>query len=106
LTNLLPAQVKPNNAALAEKVGRILLVDAYHLIDNRIACCKRLRDSLKPGGEVAIIDFAVVSPLGPHKDDRISATEVAEEMKSAHHAKVVQHGFLPCQFFLAFHFRP
>ena len=106
LKNLVPVQATPDSAALPEKVDWILLVDTYHHIGDRISYFKRLRDSLKPGGQVAIIDFTAESPLGPPKSDRIPAQKVAEEMKSAGYAQVAQHGFLPNQFFLVFQPQP
>ncbi len=95
-------QARADSAALPEKVDRILLVDTYHHIGDRIAYFKRLRNSLNPDGQVAIIDFTAESPIGPPKSDRISARKVAEEMASAGYAQVAQHGFLPYQFFLVF----
>ena len=106
LKNLVPVQAKPDSADLPEKVDRILLVDTYHHIGDRISYFKRLRDSLTPNGQVAVIDFTAESPIGPPKGDRISARKVAEEMKSAGYVQAAQHGFLPYQFFLVFQPRP
>jgi cyclopropane fatty-acyl-phospholipid synthase-like methyltransferase len=106
LKNLVPVQATSDGAALPEKVDRILLVDTYHHIGDRTAYFKRLGDSLKPGGQVAIIDFSVESPIGPPKGDRIPAKKVTEEMKSAGYAQVAQHGFLPYQYFLVFQPQP
>ncbi len=106
LTNLVPVQAQPDSAALPEKVDRILLVDTYHHIGDRSTYFKRLRGSLKPNGELAIIDFTADSPIGPPKGDRISARKVAEEMTLAGYTQVAQHGFLPYQYFLVFQPRP
>lgn len=102
LNNLVPVQARPDSAQLPEKVDRILLVDTYHHIGDRIAYFQRLQDSLKPGGEVAIIDFTLESPIGPPKNTRVPARKVAEEMTLAGYAQVAQHGFLPNQYFLVF----
>jgi FkbM family methyltransferase len=106
LKNLVPVQAKLNSAALPEKVDRIVLVDTYHHIGDRASYFKRLRGSLKPDGQVAIIDFTAESPIGPPKSDRISPQKVAEEMKAAGYTQVAQHGFLPYQFFLVFQPQP
>lgn len=106
LSNLVPVQAQPDSAALPEKVDRILLVDTYHHIGDRSSYFKRLRGSLKPNGEVAIIDFTAESPVGPPKNARISARKVAEEMTLAGYTQVAQHGFLPYQYFLVFQPRP
>jgi cyclopropane fatty-acyl-phospholipid synthase-like methyltransferase len=106
LNNLMAVQAKPDSAELPEKVDRILLVDTYHHIGNRMTYFKRLRDSLAPDGHVAVIDFTAESPIGPPKSDRISARKVTEEMTLAGYAQVAQHGFLPNQYFLVFQPRP
>lgn len=106
LSNLVAVQARPDSAALPEKVDRVLLVDTYHHIGDRIVYFKRLKDSLKHGGEVAIIDFTLESPIGPPRSARISARTVAEEMTLAGYAQVAQHEFLPNQYFLVFQPRP
>jgi FkbM family methyltransferase len=106
LKNLVAVQAKPDTAALPEKVDRVLVVDTYHHISNRAAYFRRLRESLKPDGQVAIIDFTTDSPIGPPAADRISAQKVAEEMALAGYVQVTKHGFLPYQYFLVFQPRP
>ncbi|MBS1134803.1 MAG: SAM-dependent methyltransferase [Burkholderiaceae bacterium] len=102
LKNLVAVQAKPDSPELPDKVDRILLVDTYHHISERVTYFKRLRDTLKPDGQVAIIDFTADSPVGPPKSDRISARKVAEEMTLAGYTQVAQHVFLPYQFYLVF----
>lgn len=106
LKNLVPVQAKPDSAALPERVDRILLVDTYHHIGDRSSYFKRLRDSLRPGGQVAIIDFTAESPIGPPKGVRVPAQKVADEMKAAGYSQVAQHAFLPYQYFLVFQPQP
>jgi cyclopropane fatty-acyl-phospholipid synthase-like methyltransferase len=106
LKNLVAVEAKPDSPALPEDVDRILLVDTYHHIGDRIIYFKRLRASLRPGGQVAVIDFTAESPIGPPKNDRIAARKVAEEMTLAGYAQVAKHSFLPYQFFLVFQVRP
>jgi cyclopropane fatty-acyl-phospholipid synthase-like methyltransferase len=106
LKNMVAVQARPDTPALPEKVDRVLLVDTYHHISDRAAYFRRLRDSLKPGGQVAIIDFTVDSPIGPPQDARISARQVSEEMALAGYAQVAQQSFLPYQYFLVFQPKP
>jgi SAM-dependent methyltransferase len=106
LKNLVAVQARPDSPSLPEQVDRILLVDTYHHLGDRIAYFKRLRESLRPGGQVAIIDFTPESPIGPPPSDRISARKVAEEMTLAGYAQVALHGFLPNQYFLVFQPQP
>jgi hypothetical protein len=83
-----------------------VLIVTLPSLDDRIAYFKRLRESLKPGGEVAVIDFTFDSPVGPPKNTRIPAEQVGAEMKRAGYAQIAQHGFLPYQYFLVFRPQP
>jgi len=95
----------PDDPRLPEKVDRVLIVDTYHHIDGRGAYFARLRADLKPGGQVAIIDFTPDSPVGPPRSARIARLQVIEEMQQAGYVLAAEHGFLPYQYFLAFRAR-
>ena len=74
----------------------------YHHIGERPRYFRELRKSLEPGGRVAIIDFRLDSPEGPPRAARISPDEVKAEMKKAGYVLVMEHAFLPRQYFLVF----
>jgi cyclopropane fatty-acyl-phospholipid synthase-like methyltransferase len=105
LKNLVPVQARADDAALPEPVDLVLLVNTYHHIDARVAYFTRLRERLKPGGRVAIVDYTMDSPVGPPKHHRVAASKVADEMKAAGYAPAAQHGFLPYQYLLVFQSR-
>ena len=92
----------PDDPRLPEKVDLILLVDVYHHIEERSRYFRRLRDTLKPGGRVAIIDFRRDSPTGPPVAARIAPETVRAELASAGFELSQEHGFLPNQYFLVF----
>ncbi len=92
----------PDDPRLPEKVDLILLVDVYHHIEDRSRYFRRLRDSLKPGGRVVIIDFRRDSPAGPPVAARIAPEAVKAELASAGFELSQEHGFLPNQYFLVF----
>jgi len=92
----------PDDPRLPEKVDLILLVDVYHHIEERSRYFRRLRDTLKPGGRVAIIDFRRDSPTGPPVAARIAPETVRAELASAGFGLSQEHGFLPNQYFLVF----
>ncbi len=92
----------PDDPRLPEKVDLILLVDVYHHIEERSRYFRRLRDTLKPGGRVAIIDFRRDSPTGPPVAARIAPETVRAEFASAGFELSQEHGFLPNQYFLVF----
>ena len=92
----------PDDPRLPEKVDLILLVDVYHHIEERSRYFRRLRDTLKPGGRVAIIDFRRDSPTGPPVAARIAPETVRAELASAGFELSQELGFLTNQYFLVF----
>lgn len=102
LRNLTAVKGEPDDPRLPEKVDLILLVDVYHHIGARTAYFRRLRESLRPGGRIAIVDFRLDSPVGPPRAARIAPEAVGAEMKAAGYAASPAHDFLPYQYFLVF----
>ena len=102
LANLVSLAGAPDDARLPEKVDLILLVDVYHHIAGREKYFRKLQDSLKPEGRLAIIDFREDAPMGPPKRGRISAERVRAELGRAGYAPAEEHRFLPNQYFLVF----
>ena len=88
--------------ALPQKADLALLVDVYHHISARPAYFRKLGESLKPGGRIAIIDFNATSTVGPPVHERISAAQVKAEMREAGYRLLSEPGFLPNQYFLIF----
>jgi len=102
LKNMTAVAAAPDDPRLPARVDLVLLVDVYHHIDARERYFRRLRESLKPGARVAIIDFRLDSPDGPPKEARIAPERVKGELQSAGYALAAEHGFLPNQYFLVF----
>ncbi len=102
LTNVISVQAAPDDPRLPERVDLILMVDVIHMIDNRQGYFRRLHDSLKPGGRIAIIDYRMDSPGGPPKSARLTPDELKAEMKQAGYALAQEHAFLPRQHFMIF----
>jgi len=102
LHNLVSVKAAPENPNLPEKVDLVLLVDVYHHVENRGRYFAGLRDALKAGGRVAIIDFRMDSPEGPPKAARIAPAQVKAELARAGYVLDAEHGFLPNQYFLVF----
>ena len=102
LNNITAVAGAPDNPRLPEKADLIILVDVFHHIDDRERYFRKLRDSLKPGGRLAIIDFRMDSPEGPPKSARIASDRVKTELKRAGYALAQEHTFLPNQYFLVF----
>jgi cyclopropane fatty-acyl-phospholipid synthase-like methyltransferase len=79
-------------------VDRILIVDTWHHISDRVAYSKRLASALRPGGFVLVVDFTLETDKGPPKPMRIAPERVIDELRQAGlQAAVVDVG-LPDQF--------
>jgi ubiquinone/menaquinone biosynthesis C-methylase UbiE len=87
---------------LPQPVDRVLIVDTYHHLPNRVAYFRELRRSLTAGGTVAIIDFRKSAPDGPPVEFRLSPEEIQAEMSKAGFALDRSLDFLPRQHFLIF----
>ncbi|MDP1907483.1 MAG: methyltransferase domain-containing protein, partial [Hyphomicrobium sp.] len=105
LQNLTAVAGAPEDARLPAKVDLVLMVDTYHHIEQRERYFRKLAQSLKPGGRVAIIDFNAQSTMGPPPGARIAAAQVAAEMSQAGYRLAGEHQFLPNQYFLTFQTR-
>ena len=99
VTTVLAGATSPN---LPEPVDVVLVVDTYHHLPNRPAYFRDLRESLKPGGRVAIIDFRKEAPEGPPVHFRFTPQQIEDEMKQAGYQLEASHDFLPRQHFLIF----
>ena len=102
LANLTPVLATPADARIPEPVDLVLVVDTYHHIGDRVAYFRRLAESLRPGGRLAIIDFTGESPIGPPPEHRISPETVAQELAQAGYARARTFDLLPNQYFLVF----
>jgi len=102
LDNLTAVQAGDNDPKLAAPVDIAILVDVYHHVPQREKYFAHLRTSLKPGGQLVIIDFTLDSPVGPPRKARIPAERVKQELAKAGYTLAVEHGFLPNQYFLVF----
>ena len=102
LPNVIAVQAAMDDARLPEKVDLALFVDTYHHIDDRRRYFAKLKESLKPGGRVAIIDFTLDSETGPPPRARVSPERVKSELAAAGYKLADEHTFLENQYFLVF----
>ena len=102
LPNILSVQSAADSPNLPAPVDVVLIVDTYHHLPNRTDYFRRLQQSLKPGGRVAIVDFRPEATMGPKKEFRFPAEKIRAEMTEAGFVQVENHGFLPQQHFLVF----
>jgi SAM-dependent methyltransferase len=105
LGNLTSVQAAPDDPRLPRPVDLVLVVNTYHHIADRPAYFRRLRESLRAGGRVAIVDYLPDAPSGPPRHARIPAAVLKEEMGRAGYGLATEHTFLPQQYFLVFAIR-
>ncbi|GIX49180.1 MAG: hypothetical protein KatS3mg131_3391 [Candidatus Tectimicrobiota bacterium] len=104
LPNYEARQVAPHDPGLAPgSVDVVFLCNTYHHLEKRVAYFRALRQALKPGGRVVIIDFYQRPlPLGPPPQVKVAQQTVVAEMQQAGYRLHQAHGFLPYQYFLEF----
>jgi ubiquinone/menaquinone biosynthesis C-methylase UbiE len=99
LANVEVREVKPDDPGLEPKsVDVVLIVDTWHHIDDRVTYSRKLRDALRSGGRVVVVDFTMASPMGPPKQHRIPPERVASELTEAGFAASIPSVDLPRQY--------
>lgn len=62
----------------------VFMCNTYHHIENRIAYFKKLRQALKPGGRIILVEFRKEKmPVGPPPEMKLKREQILEEMKQA-----------------------
>ena len=56
-SNVKPVLGLKNDPRLPQPVDAVLIVDAYHEVENRVAMLSSLARSLKPNGRIGVVDF-------------------------------------------------
>jgi ubiquinone/menaquinone biosynthesis C-methylase UbiE len=85
----------------------VLMVDAYHEIDDRVPLLRNLARTLRPGGRIGVVDFKLEgSGPGPAMEERISPETVVNDANNAGLRLLSHQTFLPYQYFLIFGLEP
>ena len=76
---------EPNDPKLkSHEVDLVLLVNTYSYISNRVQYFSKLKEAIRPGGDVIIIDFKKKeTPFGPAIEERVDVADVEKELKEA-----------------------
>ena len=78
-TNVEPRLADADDPHLAA-VDRILIVDTWHHVPDRITYAQKLKAALKPGGFVLVVDFNRTSKRGPPPEHRLADDQVISEL--------------------------
>ncbi|MEW5978896.1 MAG: methyltransferase domain-containing protein [Acidobacteriota bacterium] len=85
----------------AGAIDLVFICDVVHHIEHRQAYLSKLRESLKPGGRVAIIDYKTNWPPG-HESMQYTVDQLLEWMRVAGFKKIQEHDLVPNAFFYFF----
>jgi len=73
-----------DSPALAEnEVDKVLIVNTYHHIEDRIAYFGKVLEGLKDGGELLVIDFKKQDGPGPPVKMKMAASFITKELEQA-----------------------
>lgn len=84
LTNVEARLVSPADPGLATgSIDRVLIVDTWHHITDRVEYARKLLKALAPTGRIVIVDYPVDAPTGPPPELRVSERQVVAELEAA-----------------------
>lgn len=102
LDNVEARVVPPDDPELPPRsVDRILIVNTWHHISDRVQYAKKLRESLRRDGLLLIVDFTMQSPIGPPASKRLTRDTVVRELRDAGLVALVLEESLPHQYVVA-----
>lgn len=103
LLNVSPILAPPDDPLLPQPVDRFVVVDVWHHIEDQAGYLAKMKQHLKPGGQVVMIDFQKRDlPVGPPAGMKIAREDLVKQMQAHGFRLVKEHTFLPYQYFLVF----
>jgi SAM-dependent methyltransferase len=104
IDNVETRRVAPDDPGLARgSVDLIFICNTGHHLPDRVSYYTKLREALRPGGRLVIVDFYRTQlPVGPPKERKLSRRATQREAERAGFRLVQLHNFLPYQYFLEF----
>jgi ubiquinone/menaquinone biosynthesis C-methylase UbiE len=87
----------------AGSLDAVLIVDAYHEIEQPVALLKNVAKALKPGGTIGIVNYRKDGGgPGPDMDERVDAEKVIADARAAGLELRKRENFLRYQYLLTF----
>ena len=103
LLNVSTLLAQPNDPLLPEPVDRFLFVNVWHHVEEQVGYLDLMKNGLRPGGQVIMIDFHKRDvPVGPPIDMKIAREDLLGQMQGHGFRLVEEHAFLPYEYFLVF----
>ena len=100
VTGIEPVLSTPTDPRLAAgAIDWIIIADVYHEMSDPEPMLDRMRESLSPGGQIALLEYRVEDGTGDHvkADHTMSVRQVLSEWQAAGFELVRLHDFLPGQ---------
>lgn len=103
LPNLISILAQPEDPKLPEPVDLVFICNTYHHIEDREIYFEKLKQNMRPGAQLVIVDFIKGDlPIGPPDHMKLSPEEVISEFSAIDYSLFQKHTFLPYQYVLIF----
>ena len=105
LVNVVPVLCSYDDPRLpAHSTDVVLFVNTWHHVEDRVAYAERLRDDLRPGARLVLVDYDKnpERPHGPPPEHCLSPEEAIAELEQAGWWLTKRHDFLRWQYVLEF----
>jgi len=103
LTNVRTVLGTPSDPRLPRKIDAVLIVDAYHEIEDPIVLLKNVKRSLNPQGRVGVVGFLPGrGGPGPAPEERVDPDTVVKAAEAADLTLQARVAVPPFQFLLVF----
>ncbi len=84
VANIRAELTPPADPKLAEgSIDRVLVVDVWHHLGDRVAYAKALARGIKPDGMIAVVDFKLEAKQGPPKEHRLAPEAIIADFVAA-----------------------
>ena len=103
LSNVIPVLGMATDPRLPSGLDAVLIVDAYHEMDDPVTLLRNVGHSLKPHGRLGVVDFnAGAGGPGPSPDQRVDPEAVIKAAAAAGFQLIAREAVAPFQFLLVF----
>jgi SAM-dependent methyltransferase len=101
IDNLQAVMATESSAGLGpDSVDRILIVDVWHHLGDRVSYARELGAALRPGGRLFIVDYSATATRGPPAQMRLAPEAVIAELVSAGWSASLSPTTLPEQYII------
>lgn len=99
LPNLRAVLGTPSASGLTpDSVDRILVVDVWHHLADRVAYARDLFAAIRPGGKLVVVDFTLTARRGPPTKHRLAPEAIIADLEAAGWSAKVSPIALPDQY--------